>query len=141
MSFYHFTTVHHLPSITTNGYLKPTESNVSYRTEHAGPDVVWLLDTPNPGSTDDLVHGLPLIKRQVRIEVNVPAIRWLDWEYTAEMEEIWFAAMTQVGGCESWYLYPGPIARENWFNIAIREDPLSEKWEVYDAQTQCRVSA
>lgn len=49
MKLYHFTTRdHHWPRIEAAGYLKVTESNISDRRPHAGPDVVWLTDDPEP---------------------------------------------------------------------------------------------
>jgi hypothetical protein len=50
MRLYHFTSSHHWPAIQTTGILTVTESNISERRSHAGPDVVWLTDDPRPES-------------------------------------------------------------------------------------------
>lgn len=139
MRLHHFTSRQHLPSILEDGLLRPTESNVGtlYPVAgfpsglHAGPEVVWLLDS----ETVDHGHGLVLPqmpgvahdvdKTEVRITVDVPAIRWLDWEWADRMEPRWRAVMTEsAGGIEAvqhWYVLPAPIRRTRWREIAIRD--------------------
>jgi hypothetical protein len=97
MTFYHFTCEEHLEAIGSSGVLWPTESNVGSGVPawepcgvHLGPDVVWLLDVP----TLEYPHGLQggaFDKTAVRITVGVPAIRWLDWAWTAQMHPVWRA--------------------------------------------------
>lgn len=48
MKLYHFTSSTHWREIKASGLLKVTESNVSMKRVHAGPDVVWLTDDPRP---------------------------------------------------------------------------------------------
>lgn len=123
MTFYHFTHAGHLPRILRSGFLKTVESNVSFSREHAGPDVVWLLDQAEPDWFEEaeLGHGLYAAKRQIRIEVDVPAIRWLDWGPTATMEQLDKAVLISGGGgieaARHWYVFPAPIRMRRWVKI------------------------
>jgi len=124
MSFYHFTSRWHTPSIDMTGEILPVESNVRHDIEHAGPDVVWLLDTP---TATDYPHGLvrtdDIDKTAVRIEVNVPAIRWLDWAWTATMRQFERDALVESGGglaaAEHWYIWPAAIPRSRWVEVTM----------------------
>lgn len=122
MSLYHFTSATHWPHIDAAGFLHPSESNISPTQLHAGPDVVWLTDTP----TADLGHGLAgsaVDKTEVRIEVDIPAIKWLDWEWTARMPEWWRETMIKTGGgieaAEHWLVWPGRIQRYCWLSVEL----------------------
>lgn len=126
MTFYHFTSRRHLPVILTDGLLKPTESNVSPDEAHAGPPVVWLLDLPEiPVDSHGLrmPEGVDLDKTEVRFEVNVPAIHWLDWEWTSMMDRQWREIIIRVGGGERaadhWYVWPAPIKRNRWISVEV----------------------
>ena len=93
MKIYHFTTIYYWERILRDGVIKTTESNVDLRPgrEHAGPDVVWLLDTPtvdyNHGitSVDGVIPGTKIKcvdKTRLRFEVSLPDFevhRWADW--------------------------------------------------------------
>ena len=133
MAFYHFTSRFHLDAILRSGFLMPSESNVgSPHTEagkffpygeDAGPRVVWLTDTPDPV----MGHGLlahTTGKDQVRITVDVKAIRWLDWAWTSVMDPQWREDLIHVGGGEDaaahWYIVPAPIRGTRFTDIAVR---------------------
>jgi hypothetical protein len=133
MRLYHFTSRFHLDSILRDGVITTTESNVGspipflrpYGT-HVGPDVVWLLDLPDAGHT----HGLGHEKTEVRIAVEVPAIRWLDWPHTAQMNPKWFARLVKTGGgieaAAHWYVFPAPIRASSWEAIHVKEPTWRE---------------
>jgi hypothetical protein len=137
MTYYHLTSERHLKGIERDGVIRPSESNVGspvpawqpYGT-HVGPDVVWLLNTPvlefNHGLTtaagSDLVSAFD--KTAVAIEVNVPAMRWLDWAYSSQMHPAWRKAFIQAGGGDEaathWYVWPRTIRRSRWVSMVIR---------------------
>lgn len=122
MTFYHYTSKSRLERILEQGVLLPSESNVGapWQGEHVGPDVVWLLDTP----TLTFDHGLladKTSKNEAIIAVDVPAIRWLDWSYTASMDPEWFEVFVEAGGgpvaAEHWYVFPAPIRKKRWVGV------------------------
>lgn len=129
-TFFHFTARAHLPSILGAGTLLPSESNVGSPLlgpgqEHLGPDVVWLLDQP----VLDANHGLyaeATGKDQVVFEVEVPAIRWLDWAPAADMDPQWREIFIRTGGgieaAEHWYVFPAAIPRRRWVSARVVED-------------------
>lgn len=138
MTFYHYTSPAHLPSIIRDGQIRTTESNVAGDVAYAGPSVVWLLDEPVAvRGVDGLMSVVD--KTLVRIEVDVQAIRWLDWQWTAYMDPRWKEALIESGGgierAEHWYLYPVPIQRRRWREVARRGEtggywPLpDEEWQ------------
>lgn len=123
---FHFTSPTHWPAIQAAGRLRVTESNVSPRQPHVGPDVVWLLDVPE---LDGRPHGLYLPDRprapdfadktRVRIEVRAPySARWVDWAWTHRMDPRWRDAIVAAGGgieaAEHWYVHPAPIPARCW---------------------------
>jgi hypothetical protein len=122
---YHFTSTLHLPLIKRDGFLRPTESNVSLRIPHVGPDVVWLLDTP----TADAPHGLNnalVDKRAVRITVRTKAERWLDWIARQPTMDV-FSKQVLIetgGGMEAaahWYVTEQRIPRSEWVAVEVAE--------------------
>lgn len=128
--FYHFTSLHHLPQIRETGTLRVTESNVgspdswhSPHGEHVGPDVVWLLDTPEV-TFDHGLSGSGVRKTAVRFTVDVPALRWLDWGPTHAMDPRWREQfIARGGGVEAaarWFIWPAPIPATRW--IAVRAE-------------------
>lgn len=138
--FYHHTSPAHLSSILADKVIRPTESNVgsplSCHTPHGpnfGPDVVWLLDTPDL----DFPHGLTIPqlditqpfmfdKRKAWIQVEVPAIRWLDWAPAQRMDREWRTILVDGGGgpeaAEHWWLWPNPIYSSRFREHKVRED-------------------
>lgn len=135
--FYHFTSTQHLPFILEDGMLRPGESNIGSIMpgqhpfgEHYGPDVVWLLDTPERPSTGltEVNHGLAhdsLDKTAVRFTVNVPAIHWKSWLPAVEMHPKWRAALLLAAGGEDaadhWYVLPAPIRDKRWVEVRNME--------------------
>lgn len=122
MTFYHYTSLHHLPKIQADGVITTTESNFSLYTAHAGPAVVWLTDLPDLGETSHGLEGSFYDKKQVRIEVRVPAIRWLDWEPALTgMDKQSRAILIDTGGgmtaAGHWYIWPAPIRANRWGGI------------------------
>lgn len=131
MTFYHFTSPIHLPLILEVGYLKVCESNIDMLQPHAGPDVVWLLDTPDATGESNLFNGLTNVKTLVRFEVDVPAIKWTHWPPIRWMDPDWRDTLTSVGGSDHWYVWPARIPRRRWISIAQRNQN-SYKWHVHD---------
>jgi hypothetical protein len=126
MRLYHYTSTIHLPYILEAGVLLPTESNVSILREHAGPDVVWLLDRPLlPGENHGL-QGSYADKTAVCITVEVPtkaAVRWLDWKPQKGMDPAWRSAFVRAGGghgeTKRWWVVTRPIPRDEWVEITV----------------------
>jgi hypothetical protein len=131
---YHFTSRYHLGLIEREGGILPTESNIGSPVshllpygDHVGPDVVWLLDTPDPF---EYGHGLADMegeiklahdKREVRITVDVAPIKWSEWEPAMQMNRKWRERFIASGGgpeaAEHWYVFPAPIRRRLWLSV------------------------
>lgn len=131
--FYHFTSAYHLESITASGVIIPSESNIGSpdRTmppygPHLGPDVVWLLDTPDPYAFDHGLTGSLYDKRMIRIGVRVPAIKWTEWAPAERMSPEWRSLLIKAGGgpdaADHWYIWPSPIRRGRWTDIESRTE-------------------
>jgi hypothetical protein len=121
MTYFHLTHAGHLPSILAERVLRTTESNVSLVRTHAGPDVVWLFDQAEPDFGDEHDHGLYVAKREIRVQVDVRAIRWLDWAWSARMDPDDHKTLIKAGGglerAEHWYVLPAPIPSRRWVSI------------------------
>lgn len=132
MSFFHFTHIGHLNSIILEGRLRVTESNIGapYAVPQgpsgldAGPRVVWLTDLdalPLDEDTHPLYLGLYPEKRRIRFEVDVPAIRWLDWAPAARMDPDWRETFVRSAGgpdvVEHWYVFPAPVREPRWVSV------------------------
>jgi hypothetical protein len=126
MSFYHYTSHQHLKQILRDGYICPSESNVSITQDRYGPDVVWLVDRPNLEyghglSFTDAPFTMVFDKTAVCIEVDIPAIKWTDWSYSHEMNSVWKEAFIASGGgreaADQWYVFPGIIPIDRIINI------------------------
>lgn len=120
----HWTAAERIPHILAAGRINPTESNVSMTEAHAGPDVVWLMP-PDVDPGEGKAHGLHDAKRTGWIDVDVPAIRWVDWIWTARMTPDWRAAFLGYAGGEEvaqhWYVFPGPIRVARFVSHGTRE--------------------
>lgn len=139
MRLYHFTSARHLPQILRDESLRPSESNVGSPSPDmppfgmgVGPDVVWLLDSP------DLDHNHGLFadktgKDAVRFEVEVPALRWTDWAWTAQMHPTWRDIMIDSAGgtdaAQHWYVFPAEIPMSRWITVT----DLRQGLQVYPA--------
>lgn len=121
-TLYHFTSRYHLPRIGSSGVLNTTESNVSVRREHAGPDVVWLLDTPTAGAPHGL-DGSAVDKREVRITVRTRAMLWSEFDRRHPCD--WRADFLARGGGEvaasHWYVALRPIPISEWVSVSVRQ--------------------
>lgn len=117
---YHFTTTLHLSSILDEGVLRTTESNVSLRRTHAGPDVVWLTSNPTCRPMKEWGRNGLADKGAVRFTVDVPASevhRWHDWAKRRGMSEQTIAALAEVGGSRSWWVIERPIPGDEWAEV------------------------
>lgn len=138
--FHHFTSTSHLRAILTDRALLPSESNIGSPREgaHVGPDVVWLLDEATPTHGHGLEHST-LDKTGVRFSVEVPAIRWTDWQWASRMDPRWKESILATGGgteaAGHWYVWPAVIPSRLWSEVALRQDdgtylPLpAEEWQ------------
>jgi hypothetical protein len=97
---------------------------VSITEQHAGPDVVWLMP-PDVDPGQDEEHGLSDGKRMGWIDVDVPAIRWRDWEWTAKMKHGWKATLIRIAGgdefADQWYVFPAPIRADRFVGHGVVE--------------------
>jgi hypothetical protein len=127
VTFFHFTSIHHLPFIIGDGFLNVTDPYLDQHNPHAGPPVVWLLDEPEVPEGIDvfervLAHGISVEKRRIRFEVECKgAIRWLDWAPARQMDPEWRDIQIRTGGgierAEHWYVKPAPVWRKHWVRI------------------------
>lgn len=136
MNLYHFTSLPHLEEIIRSGTIQVTESNIGAPWQdptypygsHAGPPVVHLMDVADPFAFDHGLGGAHYDKRQVRFEVNVPGIPWMDWEWTATMSPRWRRILEEQAGqgaSDHWHVFPAPIRRRRWASVAVRKDPAT----------------
>lgn len=127
--FYHFTCRENFRGILSSEVLLTTESNVGSPIPdwkpfgaNYGPPVVWLLDTPEINFDHGLSGGV-FDKTTVRIAVDVPAIRWLDWEPASRMHYKWKKSFIKTGGGQEaashWYVWPLPIKKNHWVEILV----------------------
>lgn len=124
LTLYHFTTKAHLDSILSDGFLRTTESNLSGRREHAGPDVVWLTSNPDPVQHRGWGWRGPnagvISKTEVRFTVEIPmrdAHRWWDWSARRGIDRVWAQRLASVGGSRSWVVVERSIPGEEWLEV------------------------
>lgn len=129
-TWYHFTSPDHLPRILKSGFLKTVESNIGSPVptmpptgDHVGPDVVWLLDTPEV-EYDHGLTGSIHDKTGVRFTVRCKAERWTAWAPGRQAHPAWRAAMVRAGGGEPatrhWLVSERPIPAASWTKIEVR---------------------
>lgn len=128
---YHFTSPDHLPQIQRDGFLKVTESNVSLRREHAGPDVVWLTtrDSVAPGTMglDSAFHQ----KTAIRITFEVPrrdVHKWHDWARSRGSSEETIRQFAEAGGSGTWRVVQRPIPEAEWVAIDRQDETGPSLW-------------
>ena len=124
VTLYHYTCIEHLPTILAAGYLKTSESNISPRVPHAGPDVAWLTTQPDPTLGHGLNAGQTVVdKTRIRFTVQVPKRAVTPWRLWATMQGIdptWMRALAQAGGSGTWRVTPRPIPAEQWVEVLDR---------------------
>ena len=123
MKLWHYTSKTHLPWIEESGFLKTTESNLHSEIENYGPQVVWLLDTPDLEGSHGL-YGGPVDKTAVRIEVDVPdhwTRYWLEWSKGQGISQYWQDIMVAAGGGQEcaahWVVTFRTIKKDRWVDI------------------------
>jgi len=126
VQLYHFTSTLHLPLIERDGFIRTTESNVSFLRPNAGPAVVWLMDSPDADGADHGLGGSIVDKKAVRITVRAHAERWADWyKRQPNGDAITFASMIRTGGgpeaASHWWVAEQPIPRDQWVGVEARD--------------------
>ena len=123
VDLYHFTSPQHLPRILDSGYLDTTESNISFRREHAGPDVVWLTTSPEPEAGSLGLSNLFHDKYAYRITVRLPkrdVHRWRDWAraHGSSPETITrLIGSSGGGGSGTWRVIQRRIPAAEWVEV------------------------
>lgn len=132
-TYYHYTAPHdsHLGSILRERVIRTTESNLSLRTERAGPDVVWLLDRPlRWGETHGLVtpsNPNGEFKTHAEIAVRLPKDEvhvWTVWSQMRRMDPVDWDVLVAAGGGISqalaWRVIERPIPESEWLTVTNR---------------------
>lgn len=127
MRLYHFTSALHWPRIANSGVLAGSESNLDMFRPNAGPDVVWLLDTP---VATDYPHGLEggIDKKRIRVTVESNlAIKWTDWRPAQAMEPLWRDAVLEAAGgadaADHWWVLPtAGLRNKRWVEVRDMHD-------------------
>jgi hypothetical protein len=115
---YHYTSPEHLAIILQTGFLKRTESNVSYTKEHAAPDVVWL--TNQKLVSQRWQQWSAVDKGAVRITVDVPdAQPWSTWSRAHGIKEEVYNTLNVTGGgdAENWYVVEREVLLDEFEEI------------------------
>ena len=121
MILYHFTCREHLDKILSEQTLRVTESNISRRREHAGPDVVWFTTNPDPSA-----HGHGLVgrygvdKTAIRFTVTLDkrdVHKWRDWAIRHGIDRKWMQTLANSGGIHTWRVVEHPIPAAQWVEI------------------------
>ena len=139
---YHFTAPHrtgHLGAILRDGQMNVTESNVSLCKPHAGPDVVWLADTPYADQDHGLTHeidGRRVTKTWSRVTVEVPdAMRWSAFCIRHNVKRTTMEALASRGGANAWCVVLRPIERSEWAAVHVLKDgewqPVHSERDLY----------
>ena len=124
---YHYTCLEHLPKILRDGFLKTTESNLSMKKPHAGPDVVWLskkpdlhvvrgsgLESPTMNRLLEEVDLAGTDKYEVRFTLSLPAnetMKWHDWAKRRGCSEKTMRILSESAGsgAHSWLVIERPV--------------------------------
>lgn len=131
MRLYHYTCLEHWKRIKAEGRIRTTESNLSMVTPHAGPDVVWLTDDPNP-MKQEWKMGSAFDKSRVKITVAInDAKKWRRWATSKGINFVWMKALDITGGGNSgrWYIAEREIPATEWLLV---EDVVTRKilWNI-----------
>lgn len=121
VTLYHFTSPDHLPLILADGFLKTVESNVSFRREHAGPDVVWLTTHERAEAGHGLEnprHDKRAIRFTVRLDKRA-VHRWREWARAkgSSAETMALLAEASGGGVSSWRVTERAIPSSAWVEV------------------------
>lgn len=123
-TFYHFTSVVHLPYILAAGQLGITESNISMTTNNAGPDVLWLSTRSrfNAKLNQLGLYGSAVDKTQVRFELSLPTDEvkpWFGWSRRQGIEKSWYQALNNAasGGAKHWAVIERPVPVAEWVSV------------------------
>jgi len=119
VTLYHFTSELHLPLILEGGSLYTTESNISLRKPHAGPDVVWLTTHQAADARHGLHHSF-VDKTRIRFTVSFRARdvhKWRPWARSHGVDPRWLDALAVSGGSSSWRVCTHPIDECDWVEI------------------------
>jgi hypothetical protein len=134
MIFYHYTCIEHIEKILEDGFLKPSESNVSPSEEHVGPDVVWLLKKPLTGQVPQMLTGaiqkagrsFGVDKSRICITIDLPSheVQRADkfWK-KHKVEQWWVDRLSGLGGkskVKDWYVIPRNVPSSEWIEIGDR---------------------
>jgi hypothetical protein len=126
---YHFTSFDRLALIQASGYLRVTESNVSASTPHAGPDVVWLTDEPEPTSGSLLGLGPRGVEDKIEVRIAVDLDHgevewWSDFADRFNVERSWRRALKRGRKWQSFWVVRRPIAVSEFLAVdAYRAAP------------------
>ena len=142
MKLYHFTSRHHLPRILEAGFLRPTESNITWHAENVAPDVVWLYDTDDIRPSRMLIGSRRLDdgstlhdvdKSEVCIEVEVDdAERWEPWAVRHGINRRWRKGLIAAGDGRhgSWWVVERLIFKSEWVSVGATDEAWAALAEV-----------
>jgi hypothetical protein len=129
MILYHFTSVERIPLIQAAGFLRVTESNIGSGRpdwppygEHAGPDVVWLTNEPEP---DKVGLGVGTVdgsdETLVRITVDIAdgdVMWWPDFRTLHGIHPRWRRALEKGRNPDSWWVVSRNIVASEFVAVA-----------------------
>jgi hypothetical protein len=125
-TLYHYTSIERWQLIAAHGRLNTTESNLSFRRAHAGPDVVWLTTDPECRHGHGLLSTLDgTDKTRVRVAVELPnrdVHKWRQWADARGIHPIWRSRLIESsrGGASTWRLVTKPIPSRRWVEVIDR---------------------
>lgn len=119
MILYHFTSPYHLPAIFQDGHLQTVESNVSFKRQNAGPDVVWVTTRATPGGTN-LYDGLTPDKQRIRFTLDIPKRDvnvWREWAKRQGSHPNTMRGLSAAGGSGTWRVIQRPVTAAEWVSV------------------------